>query len=173
MTKFTDQQIAANYMGAVAHFLGGQPGRHAEFIDKVELILSGSEPHAMQLLQFTGRVRSSGRPVIWIHHMEGAPGVPLIGLVAQAGEQTYTIEHCMLWTSPNGRTVHLIPDNFKMGAFEFDGELRLHHRRKAPVRNIKAAETGMVRAYRRLRQIEREQLDRGDAFPLPELARAA
>lgn len=173
MTKFTDQQLAANYMGAVAHFLGGRPGRHAEFIEKVEVLLSGSEPHAMQLMQFTGRVRSSGRPVIWIHHMEGAPGVPLIGLVAQSGEQTYTIENCVLWSSPNDRTVSLVPDNFKMGSFEFDDALRLRHRPKAPAGSFRAAQTGMIRAYRRLREIEREQLERGDTFTLPQLVRAA
>ena len=173
MTKFTDQQLAANYMGAVAHVLSGEPGRLDEFIDRVELILSGDEPHALRLLQLHGRVQHTGRPVIWIHHMKDGTGVPLIGLVAPAGDQIYTIENCMLWTSPNGKTTQLVPDNFKMGAFSFDKELRLKHFSKAPARNLKAAETGIVRAYRRLRQIENDQLQRGDVFALPELAKAA
>jgi len=173
MTNYTDQQLAANYMGAIAHLLGGSPGRHQEFIKKVELILSGNEPHALQLMQFTGRIRATGRPMIWIHHTKEAPQMPLIGLVAQAGDQVYTIENCMLWSTPNGRTTHLIPDNFKMGAFEFDGELRLNHLPKAPARSIQAARTGIVRAYRRLLQLEQEQLGRGDVFVLPQLAKVA
>lgn len=173
MTKFTDQQLAANYMGAFAHCLGGRPGCHEEFIDKVELILSGNEPHAMQLLQFTGSVRQTGRPVIWIHHMEAAPGVPLIGLVARAADQVFTIENCMLWSTPNGRITQLVPDNFKMGAFVFDDELKLNHLPKAPARNLNAAHSGIVRAYRRLRQLEVDQLERGDVFSLPQFARAA
>ena len=173
MIKRTDQELAANYMGAVAHFFSGGPGRHEEFIDKVEIILSGNEPHALQLLQFSDRVRRTRRPVLWIHHKDDTPGVPLIGLVAQAGDQVYSIENCMLWSSPSGRTTKLVPDSFKMGAFEFDGQLRLVHLPKAPARSLAAAKAGVVRAYRTLLRIEREQLDRGDAFTLPQLARAA
>ena len=173
MTAFTDQQLAANYMGAVAHLFGGRPGRHNEFIEKVELIISGSEPHALQLMQFSGRVRQTGRPLIWIHHMADAPGTPLIGLVALVGDQVYTIENCFPWTSPNGRTTRLVPDNFKMGAFEFDDEFQLNYLAKAPARSFSAAKRGVVRAFRRLRQIEAEQLERGDVFALPQLAKAA
>jgi len=174
MKKFTDQELAANYMGAVAHFFSGEPGRHAEFIDKVELILSGNEPHALQLMQFQGRVRTTGRPVIWIHHTAEAPNMPTIGLVALSDDdQVYMIEMCLLWSTPNGKRTCLVPDNFKMGSFEFDDELRLIHLPKAPARNFSSATNGMVRAYRRLREIEVEQLKRGDVFDLPQLAKAA
>ncbi|MBX9816214.1 MAG: hypothetical protein K2X76_16060 [Sphingomonas sp.] len=173
MTKLSDQQLAANYMGAVAHLLGGAPGRHLEFIDKVELILSGSEPHALRLMQFTKSVRETGRPVIWIHHTKETPQIPQIGLVAQAGAQVHVIENCMLWSTPNGLTTRLVPDNFRTGAFEFDDQLRLNHRSKAPARSIQGARAGIVRAYRRLLQLEQEQLERGEAFALPQLAKAA
>lgn len=173
MTAHTDQQLAANYMGAVAHLLGGRPGNHAEFIDKVELIFSGSEPEAMQLMQFNERVRRTGRPVIWIHLMEDTPNMPLIGLVARSGEQVFTIEHCWLWSTPNGKVTCLVPDNFQMGAFQFDAGLRLQHLPKPPARSFEAARNGMVRAYTRLRRLEAEQLERGDVFTLPEHAKAA
>lgn len=173
MTAFTDQQLAANYMGAFAHLLGGRPGCHQEFIAKVELILSGNQPHIMQLMQLSGWVRETGRPVIWIHHWPDAPHVPQIGLVAIADDQVYAIENCMLWTSPNSRVTQLVPDDFKMGAFQFDDALRLRHLPKAPARSISAAETGISHAYVQLRQLEAEQLKRGDIFVLPELAKAA
>lgn len=173
MTTRTDQQLAANYMGAVAHLLGGRSGKHEEFIDKVELILSGREPDAMQLMQFNHRVRTTGRPVIWIHLMPEAPQVPLIGLVARSGEQVFTIEHCSLWSTPNGKVTRLVPDNFQMGAFQFDADLHLQHLPKPPARSFEAARNGMIRAYTRLRRLEAEQLDRGDVFALPELAKAA
>ncbi len=173
MTIRNERQIAANYMGAVAHLLGGQPGRHQEFIQKVELILSGNEPHAMQLMMFAEAVRRTGRPLIWICHSEDAPHVPSIGLVAMAGDQVFTIENCMLWMSANGDRACLIPDNFKFGAFKFDDDLRLRHMKKAPARNHKSATAAMSRAYVRLREIETEQRERGDAFSLPELAKAA
>jgi hypothetical protein len=73
MTKFTDQQRAANYMGAIAHLLSGGADRHAEFIDKVELILSGDEAHAFELMQFDQACRTSGRPVLWVHSPGACP----------------------------------------------------------------------------------------------------
>ena len=173
MTSVNNQQIAANYMGAVAHLFGGRPGRHQEFIQKVELILSGSEPHAMQLMTFGQTVRRTGRPVIWICHSEDAPHVPSIGLVAMVGDQAFTIENCMLWMSATGDRALLIPDNFKFGAFKFDDDLRLRHMPKAPAKNYKSATASISRAYIRLREIEAEQRERGDIFSLPELAKAA
>lgn len=173
MTCVNDQQIAANYMGAVAHLLGGRTGRHQEFIDKVELILSGSEPNAMQLMMFREAVRRTGRPVIWICHSEAAPHVPSIGLVAMVGNQAFTIENCMLWMSAKGDRACLIPDNFKLGAFKFDDELRLRHLAKPPARHHESATASMSRAYLRLREIELEQKIRGDVFELPQLAQAA
>ena len=127
----------------------------------------------MQLMQFNHRVRSTGRPVIWIHLMPDAPHVPLIGLVARSEEQVFTIEHCCLWSTPNGKVTRLVPDNFQMGAFQFDADLKLQHLPKPPARSFEAARNGMVRAYTRLRRLEAEQLERGEVFALPELAKAA
>jgi hypothetical protein len=173
MPTVNDQQIAANYMGAVAHLLGGRPGRDQEFIQKVELILSGSEPHTMQLMMFAKTVQRTGRPVVWICHSAEAPHVPSIGLVAMAGDQAFTIENCMLWMSATSDRACLIPDNFKFGAFKFDDELRLRHMRKAPAQNHKSSAASMSRAYIRLREIEAAQRERGEVFSLPELAKAA
>jgi hypothetical protein len=173
MKTHTDQQLAANYMGAVAHLLGGRPGRFAEFIDKVELILSGQEPHAAGLMRFRDAVRDTGRPVIWMHVSADAPNVPLIGLVAQAGHQCLVVEHCCLWSTPNGKLTRLVPDSFKMGAFQFDRHLNLIHQPKPPTLDYADATNGMIRAYSCLRRLEAEQLARGDRFELPELATAA
>ena len=173
MMKITDQQRASNYMGAIAHLLNGRAGRHAEFIDKVELILSGNEPHALQLMQFTDGCRKTGRPVIWIHASADVPSVPQIGLVALIGGQARVFENCMLWVGTEGGRARLIPDSFTFGAYRFDDELRLRHIAKAPAKTFDAAEPGMVRAYRRLIMLQMEQLDRGETFSLPELAQAA
>ena len=173
MPKFTEQQRAANYMGALAHLLGGAPGRHEEFIDKVELILSGREADAIQLMQFTARCRQTGRPVLWVHVPAHNPAVPQIGMVVLVDGQTRVFENCMLWTSTFRGRARLVPDGFTFGAYRFDDDLRLRDVGRAPAKSFKAAEPGMVRAYRRLRELEVEQLDRGDAFKLPELAEAA
>lgn len=173
MTSIDNQQIAANYMGAVAHLLSGRPGRDQEFIQKVQVILSGSEPHAIQLMSFAQTVRRTGRPVIWICHSLDAPHVPSIGLVAMVGEQAFTIENCMLYMPAAGDRACLVPDNFKFGAFKFDDDLRLRHLPKAPSKNHKSATASMSRAYVRLREIEVEQWKRNEVFPLPELAKAA
>lgn len=167
MSTIENQKIAANYMGAIAHALGGRRGRHREFINRVELILSGSEPHAMQLIQFTGRVRTDGRPAIWIHHSPDVPNVPQIGLVARDGGKVHVIENCMLWAPPGGGRLQLVPDNFQMGAFRFDDRLRLRHLAKAPAANFEEGIEAMGRAYTRLREIERAQRERGEVFDLP------
>ncbi len=173
MTTRTDQQLAANCMGAVAHLLGGRPGLNAEFIDKVELILSAHEPHALNLMQFCDRVRRTGRPTIWMHLAEGHENIPSIGLVARSGGQAIAFEQCWLWSTPNGKVTHLIPDNFKMGSFVFDADLRLRHLPKPPMRNYDTAQKGMIRAYLALCRIETEQLARNAEFRLPQLATAA
>lgn len=167
MSTIKNQKIAANYMGAIAHALSGGAGRHREFIDKVELILSGAEPRALQLMQFTNRVRETGCPVLWIHQSADAPGVPRIGLVARDSGQVYSIENCMLWMRAGGDRLQLVPDSFAMGAFRFDDKLRLRHLANAPAKNFDAAVPGMMRAYSRVRDIEVEQRKRGDVFSLP------
>ncbi|MCP3732694.1 hypothetical protein M9978_19940 [Sphingomonas sp. MG17] len=167
------QEAVAQYMGAFAQLLSGQPGRHDEFIDKVDLLIAGSEPNALRLMQFTNRVRTTQRPVIWIHFMHEEPNVPQIGLVAAAGGQVHIMENCMLWLSKRDSRARLVPDSFKLGAYQFDDELRLRRLQKAPARNFKAARPAMIRAYDRLLEIQAEQRQRGDEFRLPELARAA
>lgn len=173
MTDVKDQKIAANYMAAIAHLLSGRPGRNEEFIEKVDLLLAGNMPDIWQLMQFTSRVRETGRPVIWIHYAEDCPFMPFIGLVASIGGQIYSIENCVLWKSATESRARLIPDDFKMGAFRFDDDLRLRHAPKAPARNLTAAEASIVRANEQLREIEAAQRERGDVFALPELAKAA
>lgn len=173
MTEDQNQKIAANYMAAVAHLLGGRSGLHDEFIRKVELILSGSEPHALQLMQFSETVRRTGRPVIWIHHPEDWNNFPQIGLVALAGEQVFMIENCVPWMRASDDRAHLIPDCYKMGAFRFDDDLRLQYFRKSPASGFKSAIKSIARAHIRLREIETVQRERGDVFTLPQLAKAA
>lgn len=51
MTSMTDQQRIGNFMGALSHLLCGKPGRDAEFIRKTQLVVSGAEPHTLQLMQ--------------------------------------------------------------------------------------------------------------------------
>lgn len=173
MHTFSDQQRAANFMGALAHLLCGRPDGHSDFIDKVELILSGSEPHTMQLMQFNGQVRRSGRPVIWVHHSPDVPHVPQIGLVARSGEQVHVIENCMLWMAASDDRARLVPDGFNMGAFRFDDDLVLHRVDKAPSTSFERATPSMGRAYNRLLKLQIDQLERGAVFKLPEFAKAA
>lgn len=172
MNEVHEQKMAANYMGAIAHLLGGKPGLHADFIRKVDVILSGTAPHVPLLMQFNDQVRQTGRPVLWIHHSEESPHVPQIGLVSSVGDQVYAIEACMLWMPRSESRARLIPDGFNMGAFRFDDDLRLRHSPKAPSRTFDRAKPSMIRAYARLREIEAAQLDRGEIFSLPPLAKA-
>lgn len=173
MTKLTDQQRAANYMAALAHLLGGRPGRHAEFIERVELILSGDEPDVLQLMQFTGRALTTGRPVLWVHVARDNLTVPSIGLVAPVDGQARVFENCVLWVGTEGGRARLVPDSFEWGAYRFDDVLRLRHVGRAPARSFETATAGMVRAYRRLIRLEIDLIERGGTLPLPELAKAA
>ena len=173
MANDNDQKLAANYMGAIAHALGGRRGRHREFMEKVELILSAYAPNAFTLMQFVGEVRRTGRPVLWFHIDSETPNFPHVGLVAKSGDQVYTVEMCLLWVPEKGGRATLIPDNFETGSFRFDDKLNLRHSRQTPIAEFNAATPGMVRAYSRLRELEHEQLLNGDSFVLPQLVRQA
>jgi hypothetical protein len=167
MNTFENQKTAANYMGALAHALGGRPGRHREFIEMVEVILSGSPADGLELTQFVDQVREDGRPVLWLHQSADTPNVPDIGLVIRVGSQVKVFENCML-CAPRGRgPLQLVPDCFNMGAFRFDEKFRLRHLERAPASDFETASESMIRAYVQLRAIEAAQRARGDVFELP------
>ena len=46
MTEVEQQKRIANYLAAFARLLGGQPGRFTGFGNRVDIMLSGSAPHA-------------------------------------------------------------------------------------------------------------------------------
>ena len=150
MTEADNQKMAANYMGAVAHLLCGEAGRHDEFHAKVDILLAGSPPQLMQLWQLAGTARSTEHPLIWIHHSAELPNVPQIGIAAVASGRMHIIDSCMLWMPRSGGRARLVPGNFQMGAFRFDDQIRLQHVSKAPAASFDAGEAGMVRAYDRL-----------------------
>lgn len=171
MTNVTDQQRVGNFMGALSHLLCGKPRRHAEFIRKVELIVSGTEPHAMQLLQAEPTLRRTGTPLLWVQPTENVH-VPRIGLAALCGNQAFFVENCALWMAPGDDRARLVPDSFDMGAFQLKSDLRLRYSRKAPA-TFDDAMPGMVRAYDRLLDLQIRQRERGDVFELPVLQKAA
>ena len=173
MTEIEQQKRIANYLAAFAHLVGGQPGRFAEFRDKVDVMLSGTAPHAFSLMQFSDRVQATGRPLIWVHQPAESPHVPQIGLVAQVDGGTHYDENCMLCLTGEDDRATLVPDGFNLGAYRFDDMLDLHHITQAPASNLDAADGDMVRAYKRLIAIQADQWERGDIFDLPHLARAA
>ena len=173
MTEIEQQKRIANYLAALAHLLGGQPGRFTEFRDKVDLMLSGSAPHAIGLMQLASRVQATGRPLLWVHQSAECPTVPQIGLVAQMGGGMHYIESCMLCLASEDDRATLVPDGFNLGAYRFDDTLDLHHITEAPASTFEAADDDMVRAYNQLITIQTDQWERGDIFDLPNLAKAA
>ena len=173
MTNFGDQHLVANYTGALAHLLGGCPGCQRAFIQNVSPIISGTEPSGEMLMQFANHVRRTRRPVLWVGLAQDRVNVPAIGLVAMVGKNLQIVEHCMLWMSETGDRALLVPDNFRCGAFLFDRNFNLRFLPKVPSRSFEAAASAMSRAYVRLREIEADQLMRGEVFDLPQLARAA
>ena len=112
MTEIEQQKRIANYLAAFAHLLGGQPARFTEFRDKVDIMVSGSAPHAHGLMQFSCRAQATGRPLLWIHQPAESPQVPQIGLVTQVDGGTHFIESCMLWLGSEDDRAILIPDSF-------------------------------------------------------------
>ena len=166
MTQIEQQNRIANFFAALARLLSGQSGRFTEFRDKVDIMLSGTAPHAFGLMQFASRVQTTGRPLLWVHQSAECP-VPQIGLIAQMGGGMHYIESCMLCLTGEDDRATLVPDGFNLGAYRFDDALDLHHITEAP------ANGDMVRAYNRLMAIQAEQWERGDTFDLPYLAQAA
>lgn len=164
---------AASYIAAYSQLLLGQAGRFDEFREKVDIMLGGPMPSIFALMQMTSQVRSSGRPVLWIHHSAEAPAIPNISMVVPIGDGTHVLENCMLYQGANDDRASLVPDSFKLGAYGFDDEVRLIHRPKSPARSFDAATAVMRRTYGRLYAIEAAQEERGETFALPTLARAA
>ena len=173
MTEIEQQKRIANYLAAFAHLAGGQPGRFAEFRDKVDIMLSGTAPHAFTLLQFSDRVQATGRPLIWVHQPAESLHVPQIGLVAQVDGGTHYVENCMLCLASGDDRATLVPDSFELGAYRFDDALDLHHSAEAPASSLAHADGTMIRAYQRLISIQADQWERGDIFDRPYLAEAA
>ena len=173
MTQIEQQNRIANFFAALARLLSGQSGRFTEFRDKVDIMLSGTAPHAFGLMQFASRVQTTGRPLLWVHQSAECPTVPQIGLVAQMGEGMHYIESCMLCLTCEDDRATLVPDGFNLGAYRFDHALNLHHITDAPASSFEAADGDMVRAYNRLIAIQADQWERGDIFDLPHLAQAA
>lgn len=172
MTSFSDQQRISNFTGAFSHLLCGKPGRHGEFIRKTQLIVSGAEPHTLQLMQAKSTLRRTGIPLIWIHPTED-PHLPRIGLAALCGGQAFFVENCMLWIGPGDDRACLVPDAFSLGSFQFKNDLKLVYSRRSPVTSFDEAKPGMIRAYNRLLNLQIKQRERGDVFELPELLKAA
>lgn len=173
MTDIEQQKRIANYLAALAHLLGGRPGRFTEFRDKVDIMLGGSAPHASGLMQFASRVQTTGRPLLWVHQPAERPTVPQIGLVAQMGGAMHYIENCLLILASEDDRATLVPDGFNLGAYRFDDTLDLHHTTEAPASTFEEADGDMVRAYERLIAIQVDQWERGEVFDLPCLAKAA
>ena len=173
MTQIEQQNRIANFFAALARLLSGQSGRFTEFRDKVDIMLSGTAPHAFGLMQFASRVQTTGRPLLWVHQPAECPTVPQIGLVAQMGGGMHYIESCMLCLTGEDDRATLVPDGFNLGAYRFDHKLNLKHITEAPASTFEAADGDMVRAYKRLIAIQADQWERGDIFDLPHLARAA
>ena len=173
MTEIEQQKRIANYLAAFAHLLGGKPGRFTEFRDKVDIMLSGSAPHAFGLMQFASRVQTTGRPLLWVHQPAECPTVPQnrLGRADGRGDALHRELHALPdWRR---RPRDLVPDGFNLGAYRFDHKLNLKHITEAPASTFEAADGDMVRAYNRLIAIQAEQWERGDTFDLPHLAQAA
>ena len=173
MADTMQAQAMANLMGAIAHLFTGKPGRQPEFIDKVEVIIGGRGLDAFGLLQFTGRVRATGRPMIWVNAAAGNGCLPEFSLVADVGGRTIVIECCVPFLAPGAAAAMLVPDGFNMGAFSFGPDLRLRRRSSAPRPSIEAAHDGIVRAYERLAEIAVEQIETGKTFELPSHVRVS
>lgn len=173
MTDIEQQKRVANYLAALAHLLGGQPGRFAEFRNKVNLMMGGSAPNAFALMQFSDQIQATGNPLLWIHQPAESPQIPQIGLVAQVNGGTHFVENCMLYLASEDDRAILVPDGFNLGAYRFDDTLNLQRITEAPASTFEAANDDMIRAYNRLIAIEAEQWERGDIFDLPFRAKAA
>lgn len=172
MTTVTDQQCVANFMGALSHLLCGKPGRQTEFNRHAEVIVSGLEPHAMQLMQVAPMLRRTGIPLIWIHPTEN-PHLPRIGLAALCGGRSFFVENCMLWMGPGDDRASLVPDSFGLGSFRLKNDLKLRYSQRAPAKTFEGGMPGMARAYERLLDLQIQQRERSETFELPELRQAA
>lgn len=158
---------AAAYMAAIARTLSNADVDLEAFIDRVELIVSGSTVNLITLLHWAAHVRATGLPIL-LFSPHDASGMPQIALVADVDGRTNVVENRLLWMVGESNRVHLIPDNFEMGAFVLEDDLRFRRVEHAPERNFEHAVSGIKRAYARLEAFDIQQTERGGDIPVSE-----
>jgi hypothetical protein len=171
MIEHTPQRQAANLITATGHLLTGLPGQQAELDDNLAIIV-GAPIHPLNLLHWTNWVRSSRRNIVYMSFPEDCHGVPNVALVfVDNDDRSLVAEHCWLWLPQSGGRCWIIPDGDGWGAYRFDGDLKLRHHSRAPVRGEKAIRDGCIRAYRRFADVLDEQSTSGVELSLPERLR--
>ena len=173
MPIITLEQSAANTMMAVAHLLTGQPDR-LDALSKHMAIIVGAPLDMNDLMTWGERVRRTGRPIIHISWPDLTLPVPRIALAYKAEERVQLFESCSLWQPESGGGAYLLPADPTFGAFCIGGGSRLHHQDRQPFATQKAADAGYVRAYTRLLEIMKHQIEQGSHLvPLQQLERLA
>lgn len=173
MTNLTQQQYAGNLIGAFAHLLTGKAGTTNAFLAQVDVCLSGRQPVAPALLSMLPGAEANQRLMLWFHPNFDAIGGLQIGLVSPTVPKRLVAENSFLWMGERDDRATLIVDGFNFGAFRCGRKLALRYVEKAPARTLAEAVPGITRAYARLEEIARDQIERGERFPLPQCYKVA
>lgn len=167
MTEQNEQIFAAAMMTAAADILVGEPG-HAEALNNHVSVMFGPPVNFPTMLHWGECARESRRPMLHFHFFAEANHLPLVTLVDFRDGRTNIFECCFLWLGKGGRGAHVIPDNFKSGAYVIDRDLSLKHLKRPPVPNLAAAEDGLVEASLRLCHRVTHHRENAGALRLPE-----
>jgi len=166
MTKLTPSQSAANTMTAVAHLFVGEPGRSDQLNEHVAIVV-GAPVDCHGLLRWAEQVGHSGRQIIHISFPDPTLPVPRVAVVFVIDGQTHIFESCSLWQPENGGGAYLVPADPYFGAFHIGDDMMMHQRPGRPFANKKAENAGYVRAYTRLLDIMKQQIE--DCIPLDDV----
>jgi hypothetical protein len=167
MNDDENRKLVENFLGAFAHLMTGDPERREAFLLKVNIVVHHTPANMATLLQFAEPAREQNRPYLWIVPHHHADMMHSIGLMTYAGESMFAVESCFPWLDEDGKSGWLLTDNMHSGVFKFDDAMMLRRIVKSPVKDFDAAMPGIGRAFKRLAEIEAEQLQNEDGFKAP------
>ena len=118
-------------------------------------ISEGDEPSIEELHRWASIAHESSQWRVHIYKNEESVDIPLFAVIDPGLAQARIFQNCFIWQRAKGEKALLIPDGFGHGAFHIDDSGSMAILDRSPVKGFDAAEGGIIRAVRRLLELDK------------------